>query len=567
MLFDIRRAAGAIALMLATTLAVPAQAQSTLNNTLPANSANSRAVDIPPDTSVLNISAKSNFPVAKKITLGVGRSMMVQFPVELRDVMVADPSKVDAIVQTSDRVFLVAKGAGSTNAFFFDANGNQIVTLEIAVGSDLTALDNLLKRLLPSSNIKTDLAGTAIVLMGNVRTPSDAARAAEIANQFAGANRSSTGASSSSQATGGAAGGAGGNLGPLGALLSGSQNKDGASEKKIINLLNIEGEEQVMLKVTVAEVQRTVLKQMGVNFSSNFNIGPFNFRPIGQTALPINATTLGQNPAAGLASADSINNALKQGLPAPAFCNVALPLVGGGLVGSPGMSGGFEAGGACLAYTIKAMEREGLIRTLAEPNLTAVSGESAKFLAGGEYPVPSSSDNGSIGITFKEYGVGVAFTPTVLSEGRISLKIDTTVSELSNEGALVLSGIQIPSLKKRSALSTVELPSGGSIVMAGLLSDQTRQNVDGTPGLKNIPILGALFSSKDYQKAETELVIIVTPIMVRPTAMSNLARPNDGLAPASDLKTNFLGHLNRVYGKGRQIPDGGLKGNYGFIVE
>lgn len=549
MLIEIRRVAGAVALLLATALAVPAYAQSSRT-----------AVDVPPDSSVLNIPARSNFPIAKKITMGVGRSMMVQFPMELRDVMIADPNKMDAIVQTSDRVFLVAKSAGSTNAFFFDANGNQVMTLEIAIGSDLSALDNLLKRLLPSSNIKTDLAGTAIVLMGSVRTPGDAARAGEIATQFAAANKNLTGAGYSyqSQSVGGVT------------TTTGTFNqtaRDSASDKKIINLLNIEGEEQVMLKVTVAEVQRNVLKQFGVNFASNFSVGPFGFSPISQNGFPLNASTLGGNANAGIVTQDAISTAIKAGTPLPATCNVVLPSIGSSYVAAPGVSGSMQFGNSCMAYILKALERDGLVRTLAEPNLTAVSGESAKFLAGGEYPVPVSADNGSIGISFKEYGVGVAFTPTVMSEGRISLKIDTQVSELSNDGALVLSGVQIPSLKKRSALSTVELPSGGSIMMAGLLSDQTRQNVDGMPGLKSLPILGALFSSKDYQKSETELVIIVTPLMVRPTAMSNLARPTDGLAPASDLKTNFLGHLNRVYGKGRQIPDGGLKGDYGFIVE
>ena len=555
--FDFRRALGALALLCAVALAAPAHSQG------------AGAVDVPPDASVLNISAKSKFPLAKKITMGVGRSMMVQFPMELRDVMVADPSKIDAIVQTSDRVFLVAKGAGSTNAFFFDANGNQIMTLEIAVGSDLSALDNLLKRLLPSSNIKTDLAGTAIVLMGSVRTPSDAARAADIATQFAAANKSVTGAANSQPQAQASTSTTTTNRFGSSVTTSGANqtSRDSSSEKKIINLLNIEGEEQVMLKVTVAEVQRNVLKQFGVNFSSNFNVGPFSFSPIGQNALPINSTTLGQNANAGIVTFEAVAKAIKDGTPIPPTCNVVMPAIHPSYVASPGLSGNFQAGGACLSYIIKALEREGLVRTLAEPNLTAVSGESARFLAGGEYPVPVSADNGSIGIQFKEYGVGVAFTPTVLSEGRISLKIDTQVSELSNEGALVLAGTQIPSLKKRSALSTVELPSGGSIVMAGLLSDQTRQNIDGTPGLKNLPILGSLFSSKDYQKSETELVIIVTPIMVRPTAMSNLARPNDGLVAASDLKMNLFGHLNRVYGKGRQIPDGGLKGNYGFIVE
>lgn len=548
MQMNVFRTLGALALALAMNFSTLAQAQM------------ARSPEPQPDGSVLQIPAKSAFPISKKITLGVGRSMMVQFPMELRDVMVADPSKVDAIVQTSDRVFLVARGAGSTNAFFFDAQGNQIMTLEIAIGSDLSSLDLLLKRLLPASNIRTDLAGTAIVLMGSVRTPSDAARAADIATQFASANKNLTGSgySYTSQTIGGVT------------STSGNWNsgRDATSEKKIINLLSIEGEDQVMLKVTVAEVSRSVLKQFGINFASQFSVGPFNFAPMTTNSFPITSSTLGQLPNAGIVTADAVSSAIKAGTPIPATCNAILPATSNSnYVASPGIAGSWSAGGSCLSYVMRALEREGLVRTLAEPNLTAVSGESAKFLAGGEYPVPVSADNGAIGISFKEFGVGVAFTPTVLSEGRISLKIDTQVSELSNEGALVLSGTQIPSLKKRSALSTVELPSGGSIMMAGLLSDNTRQNIDGMPGLKDLPVLGTLFRSREYQKDESELVIIVTPIMVRPTAAANLARPDEGLAPASDLKANFLGHLNRVYGKGRQLPDGGLKGNYGFIVE
>ena len=141
------------------------------------------------------------------------------------------------------------------------------------------------------------------------------------------------------------------------------------------------------------------------------------------------------------------------------------------------------------------------------------------------------------------------------------------MSELTQDGAVVLSGFSIPALKTRTARSTVELPSGGSLAVAGLLSDQTRQNIDGFPALKDVPVLGTLFRSRDYVKQETELVVIVTPYVVRPTARQNLARPDDGLAPASDLKANFLGHLNRIYGKGREMPTGGLKGEYGFIVE
>jgi pilus assembly protein CpaC len=227
----------------------------------------------------------------------------------------------------------------------------------------------------------------------------------------------------------------------------------------------------------------------------------------------------------------------------------------------------FAGNNVRMANALRALERDGLVRTLAEPNLTAVSGEAANFLAGGEFPIPVVDSDGKLTVMFKKFGVGLAFTPVVLSEGRISLKIDTEVSELTQDGAVVLSGFSIPALKTRTARSTVELPSGGSLAVAGLLSDQTRQNIDGFPGLKDVPVLGTLFRSRDYIKQETELVVIVTPYVVRPTARQNLARPDDGLAPASDLKANFLGHLNRIYGKGREMPTGGLKGEYGFIVE
>jgi pilus assembly protein CpaC len=216
---------------------------------------------------------------------------------------------------------------------------------------------------------------------------------------------------------------------------------------------------------------------------------------------------------------------------------------------------------------MRALERDGLVRTLAEPNLTAISGEPAKFLAGGEYPIPVKDSNGQTSITFKEFGVGVAFTPTVMSEGRISLKIESEVSELSNNGAIVLDSTQIPAIKKRQANSTVELPSGGSIALAGLISDDVRQNIDGFPGLKDLPMLGTLFRSRDFIKRETELVVIVTPYLVKPVGPKDLARPLDGLAEASDRKANFMGHLNRIYGTESAAPVGDLKGDYGFIVE
>jgi pilus assembly protein CpaC len=249
-------------------------------------------------------------------------------------------------------------------------------------------------------------------------------------------------------------------------------------------------------------------------------------------------------------------------------CDVVLDQVDQNKVTNSGIVGVWGTGNNCASQTLRALERDGLVRTLAEPNLTAVSGESAKFLAGGEYPIPVVDSVGKLSVTFKEFGVGVTFTPVVLSEGRISLKIETEVSELTDQGAVVLSGISIPALKKRQAKSTVEMPSGGTLAMAGLLSDDTRKNIDGFPGLKNVPVLGTLFRSQDYIKRETELVVLVTPYMVRPTARQQFARPDDGLAPATDRKSNLLGHMNRIYGRGAPLPvDGGLKGDFGFIVE
>ena len=504
----------------------------------------------PVQNSVLQVPARGPFPMTTKIAVGVSKSLLVQFPFELRDVLVADPEKMDAVVQSSNRVFLIAKKVGQTNAFFFDTQGRQVLTLEISVGADLSALDDLIRRFVPGSSVKSEMAGNAIVLTGLVRTPVDAARAGDLAFQFAQANRNAISSSFSSQSKGG--GDAETTQSQVG------QGPQATSSKKsdlVINLLAIEGEEQVMLKVTVAEVQRTALKQFGVNLGALIQSGHFSTAILSQNALPLTA-------AAGLGN-----------LPVPAIDPATGALQLKTIVGATGgyqNSGAdtiFKSGDTQIAAALRAMERSGLVRTLAEPNLTAVSGETAKFLAGGEYPIPLVDSTGKLSVQFKEFGVGLAFTPVVMSEGRISLKIETEVSELTDVGAVTLSEIRIPALKKRQAKSTVELPSGGSLALAGLISEDTRQNIDGFPGLKDVPVIGALFRSRDFTKNETELVVIVTPYIVRPTARKNLTRPDDGLAAATDRKANFLGHINRVYGRGGELPPGGLRGEYGFIVE
>jgi pilus assembly protein CpaC len=224
------------------------------------------------------------------------------------------------------------------------------------------------------------------------------------------------------------------------------------------------------------------------------------------------------------------------------------------------------------------MESAGVTRTLAEPNLTAISGETATFIAGGEFPIPTgvtcqTTTGGTIGqcspsIAFKKFGISLNFTPVVLTEGRISLHVMTEVSEVSNDNSITVTGISVPSVKTRRAESTLEIPSGGAMAMAGLIQDQTKQAINGLPGLSQLPVLGALFRSRDYQENKTELMVIVTPYVVRAVAQKDLSRPDDGFAAAADPQADLLGNINRIYGvPGRTEPARNYRGTYGFITD
>jgi pilus assembly protein CpaC len=230
--------------------------------------------------------------------------------------------------------------------------------------------------------------------------------------------------------------------------------------------------------------------------------------------------------------------------------------------------------------TLRAMESAGVVRTLAEPNLTAISGESATFISGGEFPIPAgvscqTSATGVIGncmttVVYKKFGISLNFTPVVLTEGRISLRVMTEVSEVSTENALTggIGGTTIPSIKTRRAETTLEIPSGGSIAMAGLIQEQTKQAVNGLPGIDQLPILGALFRSQDFVSNQTELMVIVTPYVVRAVAQKELSRPDDGFASASDSQSTLLARINQIYGvPGSAEPAGSYQGNFGFITD
>ena len=441
---------------------------------------------------------RSDGAVNRQITLGVGKSLAIDLPRDARDVIVANPAIANAVVRSARRVFLIGVAVGQTNVFFLDAQGQQIAGYDVEISRDLAALRLALRSLAPGSNLEVRAINDGVMVSGQVATPLEAQQAIDVANRLVG------------------------------------------DEKKVVNAIAIRGRDQVHLKVTVAEMQRTAIRQLGVNLQA--------FDP----------TSTLQGASGNLGNAGGfVYGLLTQGR-----FNV------NNIDPSPNaMVVGTRVGNNVVTGTVRAFEETGLARTLAEPNLTAISGEQARFLAGGEFPIPVGRDrDGNITMQFKPFGVGLAFTPTVLSEGRISLRVGVEVSELSNEFSLRTSSINVPGLRTRRADTTVELPSGGSIVMAGLIQEQTRQAVSGLPGMINLPIIGTLFRSRDYLRGETELVVIVTPYVVRPVSPNQLARPDDNYRDASDPAGILIGRLNRIYGTaGAAPPQGRFSGPVGFI--
>jgi pilus assembly protein CpaC len=433
---------------------------------------------------------------ARFLSLGVGKSIVIDLPRDIKDVLVADPKIANAVVRSAQRAYIIGAAVGQTNIVFFDSAGQQIAAYDIAVKRDLNGARAALKQTLPNSDIQIDGLGDGVILTGTVATPIEAQQAGDLAARLAG------------------------------------------GQEKVINSIVVRGRDQVMLKVTVAEVARSIIKQLGIDLSGSLNYGTAvvnfnNTNPFTVTGQPLVA-----------------NNAITTGF---------------------GSTPSVQA-------TIRAMESAGVVRTLAEPNLTAISGESATFIAGGEFPIPTgvtcqTTAAGSVGqcapsIAFKKFGISLNFTPVVLTGGRISLRVMTEVSEVSNDNSITVTGITVPSVKTRRAETTLEIPSGGAMAMAGLIQDQTKQAINGLPGLSQLPVLGSLFRSRDYINNQTELMVLVTPYVVRAVAQKDLSRPDDGFASASDPQTDLLGSINRIYGvPGRVEPARNYRGAYGFITD
>jgi len=417
------------------------------------------------------------------VEVGQNKSLIVDLPVSASEVIVSEPRIANAIVRTKRRAIIQGRLAGDTNVIFLDSKGNPIAILDVTVGQSGGGLETTLARLLPGSSIEATITNERVVLSGAARSDDDVQKAISIAKQFSGSD--------------------------------------------VVSVINVDGSQQVMLKVIVAEVQRETVKQLGIDLNASLNVGGV-------------ATSLLTNPGLG-----GVSN----------------------VVASNSGNIGFSFGNLSVDATVKALERRGALRTLAEPTLTALSGKSAEFLAGGEFPVPVGYKDGEITYEFKEFGVELNFTPTVHSNNSISLDVETKVSELNAEGGYTAGPVSIPATKERRAKTSVKLPTGATLALAGLIEEKTRQRFNEVPGLSKIPVLGALFRSRDFVRAETELLILVTPYLTGAGHMNDYTLPTDKMEFAGDAEAVFLGRMEKLYGVGDGPKGLDLKGGVGFVLD
>jgi pilus assembly protein CpaC len=465
--------------------------------------------------------AMSDAP-AQPLQMGVGQSVIRDLPEEAGEIYVGDPTVANAIVRTAKRIYISGVANGHTSIFALAKDGRRIAFFQVSVGRAIGELTALLDVAIPGNEIRVRTVENTIILTGSVASAEEAQKALDIASGFI--NDSPTSSSGTgpqiSISSGSSGGGAPGGKSPS------------SPQGKVVNALTIRGADQVSLRVTIAEIRRDIIKQLGVNLSGTGPNGTFTLDP----PFAINGAISGSVAAA--ASEATLN---------------------------------WFKGSGNLSATLQAFERQGVAHTLAEPTVTAVSGETAKFLAGGTIPILNNvqcNPTCQYGFIQQPYGVTLNFTPIVLSPGRIQLRIATEVTDIDYTKQITFSGLSIPGFRTRNNTTTVELPSGGSIASAGLISTQTEQAINGLPALMNLPVLGALFRSRDYQRDETELLIVVTPFIAHAIDPSQVVRPDQNFQDASDPQTWFLGRVNRIYSTSQSLqPMPGYAGKIGFITQ
>jgi len=428
-----------------------------------------------------------------EVVLAIGRGQLVTLPAAMKDIFVADDKIADVQVKANNQLYVFGRASGETTIYASNGGGQVIWSATVRVGSNIESVDQMLKVAMPDSKIAVStLASNTLLLTGTVRAPEDAAEAQRLVS----------------------------------ALLGKDAN--------VITRLKTATPLQVNLQVRIAEVSRSLTKTLGTNLTAiSASSGGIQFG----MSRGNNAGTI-SNPQ-GIVTSSAATGTITS---APTIYNMA-----GSLTNMTAIGLGGKLLGADLLGSLDIGEQLGLVTTLAQPNLTALSGETGEFLAGGEFPIPISSGSGTgttVTIEYKKYGVSLSYTPTVLADGRISLRVRPEVSELSSEGAVSLNGYSIPGLTMRRAETSVELGSGQSLMIAGLLSNKSNNTIQKLPGAGDIPVLGSLFKSTSYVRGETELVIVITPYLVRPVNDGDIKLPTDGLLQPDDIQRTYGNMLN-----------------------
>ncbi|HEX8261987.1 MAG TPA: type II and III secretion system protein family protein [Allosphingosinicella sp.] len=425
-----------------------------------------------------------------QVLLSVGEGEVISLPRSVVDVWTSNPAVADVNVTSPRQLGLFGKDAGEATVIATAADGSIVYGARVRVSQNISSVDQMLKAAMPDANISITHVGQIAVMNGTVASPADSAQAEALVRTMLNPGVDANAA---------------------GAVLRVTP----------VNRLKTATPLQVMLQVRIAEVSRSLTRDIGVNLASADSTGGFKFG-IGQGRTVTPKYTPGGPIGTGSEASEGATA-------------VVANTIGSTLFGAGKLFGVDILGALDLA------EQNGKVHTLAEPNLVALSGETASFLAGGEFPIPSSNGINGTSIEFKQYGVSLAFTPYVLEGGRISMRVRPEVSELSDAGAIQINGFRVPSLTTRRTETTVELGSGQSFMIGGLLSNSSSNNIKQAPILGSLPIIGALFRSTGFRRNETELVIVVTPYLVKPVNASQIALPTDGFRSANTAERTFLG--------------------------
>ena len=449
--------------------------------------------------STTTATAQSVVRPAQDIVLSIGRGELINVPGTMADVFVADDNVADVQVKSTRQLYVFGRAGGETTIYASNAAGDIVWSANVRVGSNISSIDQMLGLAMPNAKINVATMGTNTVLLtGTVAAPEDAAEAQALVEAFVG------------------------------------------DETNVISRLRMATPLQVNLRVRFAEVSRTLVRNINGSLQTRDQSGGFLFgAQVGDAG-----TIVGNNPSSAIVPLDPcavfeiacrselrpydiINRRFvtnETRFETPEKVQQAL------------LSGAGRLLGLDLLGALDVGEELGLVSTISEPNLTALSGETAEFLAGGEFPIPQAQGLGTTAVEYRNFGVSLTYTPTVLANGRISMRVRPEVSELTSQGAVILNGFQIPALRTRRAETTIELGSGQSFMIAGLMQNSSNDFLEKTPGLGDVPILGNLFRSKSYQKGETELVIVVTPYLVKPVNDSDIVLPTDGFRSATALE-------------------------------